>query len=156
MLRIFTALCIVVFCTSCQKQPNNEIVVSEELVMEDTLDYAQEKSDLHVVRSSCIEAVFEIIMSSEHYSNRIESSTIYGWRVHTSPNPVVDQAEVKGDFYEVILFEEINGNKNELETYRFSRHQKLLYVRDDISGEFEEIVFENSLLKDFELFCKMN
>lgn len=155
MIRASIVLLFSIFI-SCKKDSSNEIPVSNELLVDDTLEYAHKKTDLHHVNSNCIEAVFEIIMSSEHYSNRIESSTIYGWRVHTSPNPVVDNAQIKGDFYEVILFEEINGNKNELETYRFSRHQKLLYVRDDISGEYDEINFEPSLLKNFELFCKMN
>lgn len=120
------------------------------------------KTDLDNVTVDCIETVFDIIKSSKEYidltnglQQKIENNggTGFGFIVHVSPNPKLDNALEKGDFYEISIHENYSDRMNNIAFFRFDRHQKNLYKMDIVSAEYIEIDFNKDLIKTFNSAC---
>ena len=152
------ALCSLVGCKE-NKTTNTE---KTESAIQDTVAPHKVISDLHNVSENCIDAVFKIIESSENYRELTDGleeriikngGTGFGFSVNVSPNPNVDQAIEKGDFYEISVHESYPDRMVNLEYYRFDRHQKKLFVMNIVEGEYEEIAFDHNLIAEFERAC---
>ena len=95
-ISFFTLLIVLV---ACNESSTTEAKVEKQLVNKDSLPNVEKVTDLHKVSKDCIETVFEIIQSSEHFKELTEGlneniiangGTGFGFTVQTSPNPNLD------------------------------------------------------------------
>ncbi|MBA5793535.1 hypothetical protein H1R17_09465 [Flavobacterium sp. xlx-214] len=160
-ISFFALLFVLTACNN--KTSNTETKVEKQLVKKDSLPKVEKVTDLHKVSKDCIEMVFELIKSSEHFKELTDGlneniiangGTGFGFTVETSPNPNLDNANEKGDYYEISVHESYPDHMTNIAHYRFDRHQKMLFVLNIVTAEYEEINFNHQLIADFNLACK--
>lgn len=166
MIKLFKILTLTLI-TSCNGKSNTKNPSDKDVVQKDSLinhHYTSKTklTDLHKVSKECIETVFKIIESSQDYKmltagleQRIHQNggTGYGFMVQVSPNPQLDNALEKGDFYEISVHESYPDRLNNIAFFRFDRHQKMLFKMDITSAEYVEITFDQNLIHSFNKAC---
>lgn len=167
MTKLFFKSLILTLIISCNGKSNMENPSKKDVVKKDTVVNHHNTSktkltDLHKVSKDCIETVFKIIESSAEYKEltnglqeRIKQNggSGYGFMVHVSPNPTLDNALEKGDFYEISVHESYPNRMNNIAFFRFDRHQKMLFKMDITSAEYVEINFDQNLIIQFNKAC---
>ena len=158
---VFIILFLITFI-SCNNTSTNENLKTNKPVVTDTLQSIPKKTDLHKVSKQCIETVFKIIESSNEYKKLTKNleqiiqkngGTGYGFMVQVSPNPILDNALEKGDFYEISVHESYPDRINNIAFFRFDRHQKMLFKMDIASAEYIEVHFDENLINEFNKAC---
>lgn len=139
---------------SCNRNPQTSVELSTKISR--TSPNENTTRDLQEITTACIQTIFEIIKRSSHYKKILahhSDASHLKFQVITSPNPKVDQAKFQGDYYEIEIVDTSHESEIIMGAYRFSRHEKQLYVHNITNNEYEWIEIDTASIKDFESIC---